>query len=268
MVSSTSRLIRVQENGPVSVLKQTTILRPTPSPTQVLVKGSGDIIEVGSEVKQGFKVSDRVAFIASATYADYVVVDTATLAKLPDHITYHQGAALTIQGLTSWALVSKAYLIQKNDWIAIHAVAGGVGLILSRIARRLEAHVIGTVFSEEKTVIARANGIEHVAVIPRNSGYELLEKKIAELTADQGVHAVFDSIDRITFGISFKIARRFNITCLAAKNLKVIWASLNNYIKTPRREVGGFGWENKIKLEVSKINDFEDVQQAHLDIES
>lgn len=115
MVNSTARVIRVAEHGDVSTLQPTTIPRPIPKPTQVLVKiayagvnyidiyersgnyptpaplipgreGSGEIVEVGSEV-HGFKVGDRVAFLGQDTYADYAVVDTVHLAKLPEHVS-------------------------------------------------------------------------------------------------------------------------------------------------------------------------------------
>lgn len=115
MVNSTARVIRVAQHGDVSALQPTTIPRPSPNPTQVLVKvayagvnyidiyersgsyptpaplipgreGSGEIVEIGAEVR-GFKVGDRVAFLGLNTYSDYVVVDTVHLAKLPDHIS-------------------------------------------------------------------------------------------------------------------------------------------------------------------------------------
>ncbi|KAK3848664.1 MAG: hypothetical protein J3R72DRAFT_415990 [Linnemannia gamsii] len=320
MVSPTSRVIRVDEPGKVSVLKQVTIPRPTPTSTQVLVKvayaglnyidfaqrlgyfptsfpfipgreGSGQIIEVGSEVRYDFKVGDRVVFMAPSTYAEYVAVDVVHLAKLPNHISYEQGAALVAQGLTAWSLVSRAYPIQKNDWVVIHAAAGGVGLILSQLARRLGAHAIGVVSSEDKATLARANGAEHVVVIPHNSSYEALEQKVQELTNGEGVHAVFDSIGKDTFDSSLNITRLagtlvlfgsasgsipdFNVMRLMPKNLKLTWVSLYNYVKTFEEfNVLLSEWlallegEDAIKLEVSKVYEFEDIQQAHLDFES
>lgn len=126
MVGTTVRAIKVEQHGDVSVLKPAIIPRPTFRPDQVLVKvaysgvnyldiieregshpspppadgsqsratpyipgheASGEIAEVGSEAQHGFKVGDRVAFIGSDTYAEYVAVDTVNLAKLPDHIS-------------------------------------------------------------------------------------------------------------------------------------------------------------------------------------
>ncbi|KAF9126305.1 hypothetical protein BGX30_015295 [Mortierella sp. GBA39] len=93
-------------------------------------RGSGEIVEVGSEV-QDFKVGGRVAFLGQDTYSDYAVVDAVHLAELPER-------------------ASLKTAVQRGDWIVVHATAGGVGLLLSQLGRLLGAHVIGTVSTEEK----------------------------------------------------------------------------------------------------------------------
>ncbi|KAG0276675.1 NADPH:quinone reductase, partial [Linnemannia exigua] len=200
------------------------------------------------------------------------------------------GAALPIQGLTALALATRAYPIQKNDWVVIHAAAGGVGLILSQLARRLGAHVIGTVSTAEKAALAKANGAEHVVVIPRNTGYEALEKKVQELTHNKGVNAVFDSVGQATFESDLTIAGRnstlvffgsasgnvpdFSINRLTPKNLKLTRVSLYNYMTTFeefdalfKEGLALLEGDDKVKLEISKVYEFEDIQQAHLDLE-
>ncbi|KAF9088031.1 NADPH:quinone reductase [Mortierella sp. GBA35] len=316
MVNSTARVIRVAEHGDVSALQPTNIPRPVPKPDQVLVKvayagvnyidiserqgtfptpaplipgreGSGEIVEVGSEVSYNFKVGDRVAFLGTSTYSDYVVVDTIHLAKLPDHVSLETGAALVLQGLTAVGLVRKGYAIQKGDWVVVHAAAGGVGLLVSQLAHHLGAHVIGTVSTEEKAALARANGAEHVVLI--NNGYEALEKKVKELTNGQGVHAVYDSIGQATFESSLNIVRRsgtlvlygsasgnippFLLVRLAGKNVKVTWTSLYTYITTREEfeelyaETAELVEKEQLKIAVHKVYPIEDVQQAHLDLE-
>ncbi|OAQ22690.1 NAD(P)-binding protein [Linnemannia elongata AG-77] len=315
MVNSTARVIRVTKYGDASALQPTNIPRPIPKPTQVLVKvayagvnyvdiyersgnfpsplplipgreGSGEIVEVGSEV-QGFKVGDRVAFIGKDTYSDYAVVDTVHLAKLPDHVSLETGAAFILQGLTAVGLIRKAYAVQKGDWIVVHAAAGGVGLLLSQLGRLLGAHVIGTVSTEEKAALARANGAEHVVLI--NNGYEALEKKVRELTNGEGVHAVFDSVGQATFESSLNIVRRLgtlvlfgnasgevpplNLMRLSSKNVKVTWAAVYNYITTPEdfnelvEDTLEYLEKGQLKIAIHKVYPVEDVQQAHLDLE-
>ena len=192
-----------------------------------------------------------------------------------------------MQGLTAVGLVRKGYTVQKGDWIVVHAAAGGVGLLLSQLGRLLGAHVIGTVSTEEKAALARANGAEHVVLI--NNGYEALEKKVSELTKGEGVHAVFDSIGQASFESSLNIVRRLGtlvlfgyasgaippqtLMRLAGKNVKVTWATVYNYITTREEfdELVGNTLEylekGQLKVAIHKVYPVEDVQQAHLDLE-
>lgn len=201
-----------------------------------------------------------------------------------------------IQGLTALSLATKAYPIQRGDFIVIHAAAGGVGLILSQIASRLGATVIGTVSTEEKAILARANGAHYAVVIPSNSApgtktpYEPLEALVNQLTSNKGVHAIFDSVGKATFESDLVIARRlatlvfygfasgpvpdFNINRLTAKSLKLTRISLYNYMTTfeefdalYKEGLELLKGEDRVKLEVSKVYEFEDIQQAHLDLE-
>lgn len=204
---------------------------------------------------------------------------------------------MTIQGLTALSLVTRAYPVQKGDIIVVHAAAGGVGLILSQIAsRRLGATVIGTVSTPEKAALARANGAHHVVVIPSTpapgtkNAYEPLETLVASLTNGKGVHAVFDSVGKATFEADLAIAGRnstiafygsvsgpipdFSINRLTAKNLKLTRISLYNYMTTfeefdalYKEGLELLKGENKVNLEVSKVYEFEEIQQAHLDLE-
>ncbi|KAF9130466.1 NADPH:quinone reductase [Mortierella sp. 14UC] len=218
MVNSVTRAICVEEYGDASVLKHTTISRPIPQTNQVFVKvsyaginfgdigqqsgfyptpvpftagggGSRVIVELGPGVEHGFQV-DRVTFMVYESYTDYVT-----------------SAAFPAQGLTAVALTEQAYAVKKDDWIVIHAAAGGMGLLLTQLYHRLGAHVIDPVLIPEKAALAKANGAEHVVIIPTNSNdYAPLEKKAAELTAGQGIHAVYDSIGKATFESTLAIA--------------------------------------------------------------
>ncbi|KAG0295405.1 NADPH:quinone reductase [Linnemannia gamsii] len=315
MVNSKARVIRVPEYGDVSVLKPATVTRPSPTPTQVLAKvafagvnnidlaersgnyptpapfipgreGSGEIVEVGAEV-QGFKVGDRVAFLGQSTYSDYAAVDATHVAKLPDHISLETGAAFMLQGMTATGLVTRSYAVQKGDWIVVHAAAGGVGLLLTQLGHLLGAHVIGTVSTEEKAVIARANGAEHVVII--SSGYEALEKSVSELTNGQGAHAVFDSVGQATFDSSLNIVRRMgtlvlfgnasgmipptSFMVLSGKNVKLTWSTIFNFITTRKEfealygEAVSYLERGQLKVAIHKVYAIEDVQQAHLDLE-
>ncbi|KAG0274200.1 NADPH:quinone reductase [Linnemannia exigua] len=326
MVTTTTRAIQVNQHGDASVLKPATVPRPTYKSDQVLIRvaysgvnyldiierkgsfpspppvdggrsretpfipgheASGEIVEVGAEVQYGFKVGDRVAFIGIDTYAEYVAVNTINLAKLPDSASLADGAAFLLQGLTAIGLVRKGYTVKKGDWVVIHAAAGGVGLLATQLARLLGAHVIGTVSTDEKAVLAKAAGAEHVVLI--NNGYAALEKKVSELTNGEGVHAVLDSVGQASFESSLNIVRRlgtlvlyghasgiippFLLVRLSGKNVKVTWTDLDNYIATREEfdelygELVEYLTKGQLKVDIHKVYSFDEVQQAHIDLQ-
>ena len=76
--------------------------------------------------------------------------------KLPDSISYEQAAGMMLKGMTAQYLLRRTYKVEKGDTILVHAAAGGVGLILCQWGNALGATVIGTVGSEEKAKIAKA----------------------------------------------------------------------------------------------------------------
>lgn len=192
-----------------------------------------------------------------------------------------------MQGLTAVGLVRQGYTVQKGDWIVIHAAAGGVGLLATQLARHLGAHVIGTVSTEEKALLAKAAGAEHVVLI--NDGYAALEKKVNELTHGQGVHAVLDSVGQASFESSLNIVRRlgtlvlyghasgiippFLLVRLSGKNVKVTMTDLDNYITTREEfdelygELAEYLDKGQLKIDIHKVYSFDEVQQAHLDLQ-
>jgi len=115
-MSTTMHAVQIPQHGDSSVLAWIPVPKPNPKPDQVLVKvayagvnfidtyqrsglypqsmpfivgreGSGEIVEVGSKAQGGFKVGDRVAFMAPGSYAEYDAVPTLTVAKLPDTVS-------------------------------------------------------------------------------------------------------------------------------------------------------------------------------------
>lgn len=260
-------------------------LYPVSLPFTLGREGAGDIVEVGSNVK-GFKVGDRVVYLGGATYADYTNVPESSVEKLSDEVTYEQGASIGIQALTAWTMVRDGYRVQKGDTILVHAAAGGVGLLLCQMAHHLGATVIGTVSTDEKAQLARANGADHTIVYTRENTVE----RVNEITNGLGCHAVLDGVGKDTFQDSLASTRRLGtlisfgnasgavppiaITCLTPKNLKLMRPQLFNYLTT--REESQKWWgevfdllkKNVIRLHVHKVYDLKDAKQAHIDIES
>ena len=113
---------------------------------------------------------------------------------VPEPLTTLTAAASLCQGLTVVSFVEEAYNIQKGDVVLIHAVAGGLGLLLCQMAKLKEATVIGTTSTEEKKALAVANGADHVILYRQ----EDTVKRTLEITNGEGVHAVFDGVGKDT----------------------------------------------------------------------
>lgn len=260
-------------------------LYPASLPLTLGKESAGDIVEVGANVKN-FKVGDRVVYLGTSAYAEYTNASEAAIAKLSDGITYEQGAAVGIQALTAWTMVRDGYKVQKGDTILVHAAAGGTGLMLCQMIHHLGATVIGTVSTDEKAQLARANGADHTIVYTR----ENVVDRVNEITNGLGCHAVLDGVGKSTFQDSLAVTRRLgtlisfgnasgvvppiSITCLTARNIKLLRPQLFNYLATKEEfqkwfaEVFDLLEKKVINLNVHKIYDLKDAKQAHIDIES
>ena len=157
---------------------------------------SGVVEAVGDGVTE-FAPGDRVAYAGGplGAYSEARNIAAGELVKLPDALSFEQGAAVMMQGLTAQYLLRRTYRVQPGDTILIHAAAGGVGLIVCQWAKALGATVIGTVSSDEKAELARSHGCDHPIVTSR----EKVSARVREITAGEGVPVVYDSIGKDTF---------------------------------------------------------------------
>ncbi len=150
------------------------------------------------------KVGDRVGYASVlGAYAEFAVVPAARLVPVPDGVSSEVAAAAFLQGMTAHYLVHSTYPVKRGDTILVHAAAGGVGLLLCQMAKRLGATVIGTVSTEEKAALARGAGADHI--IRYTEQDFVAETK--RLTEGRGVAAVYDSVGKTTFDGSLDVLR-------------------------------------------------------------
>jgi NADPH:quinone reductase len=218
------KLIQVSELGGPEVLKLTEKSVPTPNADEVLVRleaigvnfidiyhrtglyplplpftpgmeGAGRVEDLGPDVT-GLKKGDRVAWAMRAgSYAEYANVPASRLVRVPDSVSSEQAAAAMLQGMTAHYLTTSVYHLKRGDWAIVHAAAGGVGLLLIQLAKRVGANVIGTVSTEEKAKLAREAGADEI-INYRNQDFESESRRI---TNGSGVNVVYDSVGRDTF---------------------------------------------------------------------
>jgi NADPH2:quinone reductase len=131
-------------------------LYPVPLPSGLGQEAAGVVEAVGEGVTE-FAPGDRVAYAGGPLgLTPKRATSPPELVKLPDALSFEQGAAVMMQGLTAQYLLRRTYRVQPGDTILIHAAAGGVGLIVCQWAKALGATVIGTVSSDEKAELARS----------------------------------------------------------------------------------------------------------------
>ncbi len=171
-------------------------LYPVPLPSGIGLEAAGVVEAVGEGVTD-LVAGDRVAYAGGAlgAYAEVRNIAADRLVKLPPALSFEQGAAMMLQGLTAQYLLRRTYRVQAGDTILIHAAAGGVGLLVCQWAKALGATVIGTVGSDEKAALARAHGCDHPIVYTR----EKFAERVREITGGAGVPVVYDSIGADTF---------------------------------------------------------------------
>jgi len=189
------------------------------------LEGAGVVEAVGPEVT-ALAVGDRVAYASApiGAYAEARLMPADRLVKIPDSISDEQAAAMMLQGMTTQYLVRRTYKIQPGDTILVHAAAGGVGLMLCQWAKHLGATVIGTVSSDEKAALARANGCDYPVIYTR----EDFQARVLEITNGQKVPVVYDSVGVDTFAKS--------LDCLAPLGMMVLFGQASGPV--PPFELG------------------------------
>ena len=263
-------------------------LYPQPLPAGLGMEAAGVVEAVGEGVTN-FKPGDRVAYASRppGAYCEVRVMSAAFVVKLPDAITFEQGAAMMLQGMTAQYLLRRTYPVQPGQTILIHAAAGGVGLIACQWAKALGATVIGTVGSDEKAELARAHGCDHPIVYTR----ENFTERVREITGGAGVPVVYDSIGKdtfvhsldalaplgmmVSFGNSSGPIAPIDSGMLASRgSLFFTRPSLFSYIakredlERSANELFDVVTSGKVKITVSQTFALKDVAQAHIALEA
>ena len=170
-------------------------LYPVPLPIAIGLEGAGTIEQVGSEVRD-VKVGGRVAWASvPGSYATHVLAPAERLVPVPDSVATEVAAALLLQGMTAHYLMKTIFALRTGHVALVHAAAGGVGLLLTQMAKQAGAQVIATVSTEAKAVLAKDAGADHV--INYQASEFAVEAK--RLTGGRGVDVVYDSVGKATF---------------------------------------------------------------------
>lgn len=178
-------------------------LYPLDFPFTPGLEGAGVITAIGDGV-DGFSTGDRVAWVnALGSYAELHVVPAAAAVPVPEAVGTDVAAAVLLQGITAHYLATSTYPLSAGDRCLIHAGAGGVGLLLTQIARMRGAHVITTVGSEEKAELSRGAGADDVIVYTDVGFKEEIERRFGPHSLD----VVYDGVGADTFDDGIDLLR-------------------------------------------------------------
>jgi NADPH2:quinone reductase len=259
-----------------------------PVPLTLGIEGAGIIIEAGENVKD-LNVGDRVAYASPPTgsYAEAKVMPADRLVKIPDNISDEIAAAIMLKGMTVEYLVRRTYNVKAGQTVLFHAAAGGVGLIACQWLKAIGAKVIGTVGSEEKAALAKANGCEHTILYREENFVD----KVKEITNGEGVPVVYDGIGKdtalksldclsplgmlVVFGNSSGNAPPIETGLLAAKgSLFLTRPTLMTYnakredLVESAQQLFNMVSSGKVNISINARYDLKDAAQAHKDLES
>jgi len=260
---------------------------PTPLPSGLGSDAVGVVEAVGPGVTD-IAVGQRVGYLIGpqGAYSDVRVMPAEVLIPLPDDITDATAATLMMKGMTAQYLFRQVFPLKGGETILYHAAAGGVGLIACQWARALGVTMIGTVSTDEKAEVARANGCAHVIVTSR----ENIVQRVREITEGRGVPVVYDSVGKDTLAASLDCLQPrgtlvsngtssgpvvIDTMQLAAKgSLWVTRPAMVHYIQ-PRShmlamadELFGMVRTGHIRSEPSRTFALEDAAEAHAALES
>jgi NADPH2:quinone reductase len=189
-----------------------------PLPCGIGGEAAGTVVAVGPGVT-GVAPGDRVAWLAgSGSYATHAVIPAEKLVPLPAALSFEQGAAAMVQGVTAHVLSHATYRLKPGDRCLVHAAAGGVGRLLCQMGRMRGAQVIGTVSTEAKAAVARDAGADEVILYTQQD----FEAEVQRITGGQGVNVVYDSVGKDTFDKS--------LNCLAPLGYMVLYGQSSGFV--------------------------------------
>ena len=249
-------------------------------------EGAGVVLKVGAGVEK-MQAGQRVAWCGvQGSYAEKAVVPAQLLVPIPERLSFEEAAAAMLQGITAHYLSRSTYAIRKDDEVLIHAGAGGVGLLLTQMAKMLGARVLTTVSNDGKAKLSRAAGADEVIDYTQMD----FAAEVKKLTGGKGVHVVYDGVGKDTFDGSLACLRPRGMMALFGGASGVVPAfdliklsqmgslfitrpTMKDYIadraELEWRAGDVLGWiaEKKLKLRMAHIYPLAEARKAHEDLQ-
>lgn len=196
------------------------------NPTLPYTPGSdaaGTVEAVGDGVRD-LVPGERVFAMGTLTgsYAELALCERARVQRLPDHVSFAQGAALFVPYATAYRALHQLARIAPAETLLVHGASGGVGLAALQFARAAGLTVIGTAGTERGLELIARQGAHHGL----NHHLRDYQAKIVELTEGRGVDAILEVLANVNLGQDLKM--------LASGGRVVVIGSPGDATITPR----------------------------------
>lgn len=160
-----------------------------------------------SSLKPGDRVMARVdnRSLTRGGYAEVSDAIPGSITRMPDKMTFEDGAAFTVIFQTGWFGLHRRANLKAGETLLVHAGAGGVGSAAIQLGKAAGATVIATAGSDEKVAICRELGADHAI----NYKTQDFVEEVKTITGGRGADVVYDPVggdvyDRSTKCIAFE----------------------------------------------------------------
>ena len=261
-------------------------LYPLALPMTPGLEGAGVVRRAGEGSE--FAAGDRVTWTSVlGSYADMLVVPEDSAIRIPDGVETDTAAAVLLQGITAHYLAVDTFPLSPGDRCLIHAGAGGVGLLLTQIAKLRGAEVFTTVGSESKAELSREAGADHVI----NYTEQGFKDAIEDIAGPKALDVVYDGVGKSTFFDGLDLLRPRGLMAtfgnasgpvepvspleLSSRgSLYLTRPTIRDYIATrqdlEQRANDLFRWieEGDLRVRIGTIHPLADAAKAHEELES
>jgi NADPH2:quinone reductase len=252
------KAVRVHEFGGPEVLKLEDVADLLPGPGQVVLRvhaagvnpvesyvrtgtyaikpnlpytpgndAAGVVVAVGAGVTS-VKAGDRVytSGALTGTYAEQTLCLEGQVHRLPDSVSFEQGAAIGVAYGTAYRGLFQRGDAKAGETVLVHGASGGVGTAAVQLARAAGITVIGTAGSEEGLKLVKQQGAHHVL----NHAAEGYLDELMTLTGGRGVDVILEMLANKNLGK--------DLTVLAKKGRVVVIGSRGPVEINPRDAMG------------------------------
>ena len=245
------------------------------------------VVEAVGEGVSGIAPGMRVAAFTVKSYAEYCQAPAPMIIRLPDDVSFVDGAAFPIQVMTAYHMLHTADTTGPGKTVLVHSAAGGVGIVAVQLAKAAGARVFGTVSSDAKAQLVKDHGAD--AVI--NYASEKFADEVLRLTDGRGADLILDAVGKPTFEEGLRCLAAFghlilygraggptdplNVATLSAKSQKVsgfmVPTVTRNFPEKTRESAEQcfrLMREGKLKLHIGKTFPLAQAADAHRYLES